>query len=103
MTVSLHLCEEKLAFACTMENGEPAPPRILDRRKLHPVGVATFANTNTGSDDFAAGALAMLVLLETTVGRTLNVCHESDITTIFDKTDEEETGEENPTSSEPTP
>lgn len=73
MTVSLHLCEEKLAFA----DGEVAR-RILDVKKLHPDGLQNFAMANTSSDDFAAGALAMLELLEATIGRPLNVCADSD-------------------------
>lgn len=73
MSKSLHLCESNLAFA----EGDVCL-RKLDVKKLSPDGLQTFALANTGSEDFAAGALAMLELLEATVGRPLNVCAESD-------------------------
>ena len=73
MSLSLHLCDEKLVIA----DGDLAR-RILDVKKLNPEGLQVFAIANTGTDDFAAGALAMLEMLEATLGRPLNVCADSD-------------------------
>jgi hypothetical protein len=92
MIVSLHLCDETVAFAQTLDE-ESKPLRVLDVAKLNPDGLQTFALSNTGTGDFAAGALAMLELLEATLGRPLNICAESDPKLIA----------ENSASSEPAP
>lgn len=78
MTVSLHLCEETLLFAAAGDGGDAKPIRVLNAAKLDPAGRQAFADTNTGSNDFAEGALAMLELLEATLGRAVLICHDSD-------------------------
>lgn len=63
MSVSIHLCDKKLAFTKTAEDGNSTAVLELDVTKLKS-GIEAFALDNTGSDEFAAGALAMFTMLE---------------------------------------
>jgi hypothetical protein len=97
MIVSLHLCDETLDFVKNFESGVSGTARVLDAQKLSRHGLQEFAMANTGTDDFAAGALAMLEMLEATLGRAIMICHETDPKFIAER------AAENSASSEPAP
>lgn len=63
MSVSIHLCDKKLAFAKTADDGSSTAVLEMDVEKLKS-GINAFAHENTGTDEFAAGALAMFTMLE---------------------------------------
>lgn len=114
MTMSLRLSDETLVFDDINADGESALARVLDAKKLNPDGLHKFMMANTGSWQFAEGALAMLEMLEATLGRATMICHETDPKVIAERGAENsapvvarsETGQsssENSASSEPAP
>lgn len=74
--MSLHVSDGKIAF-CS-DDSDPVLLRELDGKELKPAAFEEFLLANTGTPDFALGALAMLELIEADAGKVHPAAGEND-------------------------
>lgn len=74
--MSLHVPDGQIVF-CS-DDSDPVLLRSLNGKALKPDAFEEFVLANTGTPDFAAGALAMLELIEADAGKVHPAAAEND-------------------------